>query len=397
MSRVFYSAFFLLLILGGTVLPSKSQAKGRPQIAVLGIQSMEGDDDYAHRLSIALRSKATQVSEWNVLRLNSSIQQLSLAHGCTNTDNGCLTAIARSLGVDTIIYGILRRSNHSGDFDFLLSLQVFSLATRHIEFSINRTISPYETKSGNVDKLAAECIAQLVERPNLGSIAVEVLNTNKAEVRISGNLLLSSNGKDFTAGQTPIGKHKLVVSAPGYETLEKEIEVDSHEQTQVRVTLIKSDSSSGSSDTASSELVWLGWGSIALGGVFLGLSGYSMLRLYTIDHDADLVAYRELPGLGSQDVCQAAANGFVPSGNASEIDVQRVTSLCDEADTLEVLQYVFLGLGIAGVGAGITMLVINAQDDDHKDNSLSDEREATFALQPSVGRNRAMLNAFIRF
>ena len=60
-------------------------------------------------------------------------------------------------------------------------------------------------------------------------------------------------------------------------------------------------------------------------------------------------------------------------------------SLCDEADTLEVLQYVFLGSAIAFGGLGTYLLVTDPK------------RHQSVSLRPSFRHGQAMLRASVQF
>lgn len=388
----------LTLIGFGTLISSAfAQSPAPTVVAVLGIQSVEGDDTLAQQLSDALRASAKEHGGWRVLDTSASVQQLSLAHGCNSLDTACLTSISRSLGVTKIVFGSLKRTNRSTDYDFFLKLSIFDVASRQVEYTVSNTIERSVAESENLSQIAAKYMAELSSKPKLGAIVIKVQEPSNAEVRVDGNLVLSEDGNAEVTASVQPGHHQLVVAAPGYQSFTRDIDVAAGEKTRVTVSLQEQDAAAIPDDSESSEINWLGWGTIGLGAVFLGLSTYSFLRVYAIDNDADMEMYRNLPGL-EEDVCTAANSGFTGNPPDPNVDVDRVASLCDEADTLEVLQYVFLAAGIVSVGLGITLLVL---DDD--DESPTDEFDEEYALKPrlellpQVGRNYAMLNATLRF
>lgn len=392
--------FMSLALSGLGALSSSAYAQGPTPtvVAVLGIQSVEGDDALAQQLSEALRTSAKERNTWRVLDTSASVQQLSLAHGCNSLDATCLTSISRSLGVTKIVFGTLKRTNRSTDYDFFLKLSIFDLASRQIDYTVNNTVERSVADSGNFNQIAAKSMMELSERPKLGAIIIQVQEPANAEVRVDGNLVLSEDGNAEVTANVPPGRHQLVVAAPGYTTFNRALEVEAGEKTRVTVSLQEQDTAASEDDSESSEVNWLGWGAIGLGAVFLGLSTYSFLRVYAIDNDADIEMYRNLPGL-EDDVCTAANNGFTGNPPDPNVDVDRVASLCDEADMLEVLQYVFLAAGVVSVGVGITILVLDDDDDKPKDE-FEEEYAALkprLELLPKFGRNYAMLNATLRF
>src|SRR5687768_10366687 len=94
-------------------------ARADDSVVVLGITSMEGDDEIARNLTGALRHAASQVHGWQVSDSEVTLAQMSLAHGCGDTpDPDCLAQIASALASQRLVYGLLRRE---GD-GFTLSL-----------------------------------------------------------------------------------------------------------------------------------------------------------------------------------------------------------------------------------------------------------------------------------
>lgn len=389
-----------LIVLGcGWSARADAQAKPPATVAVLGIQSIEGDDALAQNLSDALRAQAKQRSNWQVLDKSVSVQQLSLAHGCNSLDNVCLTSISRSLGVAKTIYGTLKRTNRSSDYDFFLKLNIFDLDSRQIEYVLNATVPRSVLESRDLTKIASQYIVELAQRPSTGSIVVRVNEPENAEVRLDGNLVLGGDRSSEVTATVPEGRHELVVSAPGYNSFNRTIEIRRKDTTRVTVALEVQSDESDDSNHSSSEATWLGWGTLGLGAVFLGLTAYSMLRVYAIDNDADMDMYRGLPGLAGRNICGAAKDGFTGTPPNSSVDPGRVASLCDEADLLQVLQYVFLGVGVVSIGVGITLLMLDGDDGDSTEEADDDyyAKAPRLEIMPLVGRNYAVLNASLRF
>jgi hypothetical protein len=137
-----------------------------------------------------------------------------------------------------------------------------------------------------------------------------------------------------------------------------------------------------------------GWTSVGLGAGLLGAAVYSWVRLGKIDDNPDLSAYRaEWPGPsdvgGTSDVCREAQGGKLALRDPSKAALEgSARALCNEADTLEVLQYVFLGSAIAFTGVGTYLLIADAK---------ARSERGRVSLRPSFGAGRASLRASFRF
>ena len=79
-------------------------------VVVLGVRSLDGEDDQAREISAALRQAARKVEGFQVSDRDVSLAQMSLAHGCDEPDARCMADIAATLKVDRLIYGTTARS-----------------------------------------------------------------------------------------------------------------------------------------------------------------------------------------------------------------------------------------------------------------------------------------------
>src|SRR5688500_11051901 len=105
--RSLVSALFVLLF----ALLCGAEAAAQSNVVVLGVRSVEGDDDVAHDLTTALREAAEEITEWSVSPTAVSMAQMALAHGCEEVDVACLADIAKGLSADLLVYGTLRRNS----------------------------------------------------------------------------------------------------------------------------------------------------------------------------------------------------------------------------------------------------------------------------------------------
>ena len=101
--------FALAASTAGTALAQQTD------VIVLEVRSVEGDDDFAHNLSRAIRQAAGDVEGWNVTSREVSLTQMALAFGCEGDepDAACMSQIASDLQMGGIIYGTIQRTSAS--------------------------------------------------------------------------------------------------------------------------------------------------------------------------------------------------------------------------------------------------------------------------------------------
>jgi hypothetical protein len=85
------------LVLCCLLLAVPARVFAEASVVVLGIRSVEGDDDVANDLTEQLRGAARGMEGWSVSSTAVSVAQMSLAHGCEELDAACLTEIAQGL------------------------------------------------------------------------------------------------------------------------------------------------------------------------------------------------------------------------------------------------------------------------------------------------------------
>src|SRR5690606_5452275 len=133
---------------------------------------------------------------------------------------------------------------------------------------------------------------------------------------------------------------------------------------------------------------WAGIALIAAGALSFGVTIYSWARIEAIESDSQFNAYRSgWPDPPPPDVCASAEAGVMNGPT----DPRAVADLCSEASTLEVLQYVFLGVAVAAAGTGAVFLATGIGGGGGESESPS------VSLLPSFGPEGGRLTARIRF
>ncbi len=371
-------------------------ARADSSVVVLGVRSLDGDDELARQVSQGLRDGAKAVPAWTISERDVSLAQMSLAHGCEEPDARCMADIARTLEVDRLIYGTMLRSDSTVD----VALFNFDAVTGQVESSITEKV-PSDALVGVALKGTAAALAKrLAGLEAKGALRVRS-NTPGARVLLDGKDVgvLDGRGELLLAG-IPVGKHDLSV-AQGELRAAQNIEIRETETTTAQVMLAGSGQGATSDEANEQEFDGqtkshekapnlrriLGWSAVGLAGVLAATTAYTWVRIGRINEADDLQIYRDQFSK-SDNVCNEARDGTLQRRNPGFAPLENSASdLCDEADTLEVLQYVFLGGALAAGGVGAYLL-------------LTDKPAAaqhSVLIQPRLARGRGFLSATLRF
>jgi hypothetical protein len=424
--RSFVSAVFVLLFALLTSATSTGAA-AQSEVVVLGVRSVEGDDDVAHDLTTALRESAQDVSAWTVSSTAVSMAQMALAHGCEEVDVACLADIAKGLSADLVVYGTLRRNSAREDFDFAFNLSLFNAQTGAIQNSIDDTIVRRDTTKGALGPRAKRLIARLAgtEAPaeetdaSLGSLVVRS-NVDSADVLINDQPVGTLQGGVLQYDGLQEGMYRVELRAHGYAPFVKTVRIKAGQRFEFEAGMqVGASDRDPSLDWEDQEprqkdgghgLRWLGWTLVGVGAVSAVGLVVSWTQIIRINNDDRLERYsgevaewnrRELAAARVDerepklfdDFCEASKTyAFDGEFFQNRSKFKEVQGLCKDADTWEALQYVFLGTAVAAGGTGIVLLLTAGDGGERGANE-----PPRFALTPHVGPDRGGVQATFRF
>ncbi len=404
------------LVVIGSLLAVASPAFASTTVVVLGLRSIEGDDDVANDLTEQLRSAARAIDGWTVSNAAVSMAQMSLAHGCDELDAACLSEIAKGLRADKLIYGTIRRTSARDDYDFALSLSLFDAASgaivRQVDDTIPRNQTEFQALAARADKLLNRLTATTIG----GSIEIQA-NVPDAEVMVNGQQVgTTREGALRLEGLQP-GSYRIEIHKDGYTPHVSTVSVSEGAQTSITAVLSTIGATEQLQPPATVEhhghhLAWLGWTLIGVGAASLVGTGVSAAIVDGVNSNSLYNKYRDAVARGNMmaeaagqsdqvvnDVCKAADRGYIYSLTADELS--RVQSKCHTAATFEVLQWVFLGTAIASGGVG-TYLVLTAdhghgKSRDQMDAEADEPAQARLSVVPSFGPRSAQVSATLTF
>ncbi len=373
---------------------------------VLGVRSIEGDDDFALSLTGALRHAASQVRGWRVSDREVSLAQMSLAHGCDEPDAACMQQIAETLGMQRVIYGTVRRTSAGDNYDYAITLYMFNAESGQIEGSLTDTVPRVRSEIDFLRERVDGYITRLSGGEEGGTLRV-VGNVPGAEIFVDGERVGAADAEGGFVTEVAAGRRRVEVRSEGYSSFRGSVTVAPGSEAEIEVTLTEGGGGGGGGGTTPDEggsFNWAGWGLVGVGALAAGATIYSWLRLASLNNGNDIdrnqcdsirmddptsfAAFRcavpapEEPN-GYDDVCDAVDKGEY--GHSPAFDTAR--DVCGEANALEVLQYVFLGVALAAGGAGAFLLATDS----------GEEEPSTLSLTPSVSPEGGRLDATLRF
>lgn len=396
-------ATFLIL---GCALCSARPALAQTSAIVLGIRSVEGDDDVAHDVTQALRGAASTKTDWTLSPREVSMTQMTLANGCEEVDAACLSQIAKALEVSRIVYGTVRRTSAQSEYDYELTVSIFDAESGSIARTLNETIPHAQASVQAMGERAEKLIKRLATAGHEGAIVVAA-NVTDADVRLDGEPVGRTSSEGLRLEGVSPGEHKLEIQAVGYAPNLSRVTVEAGGEASVHAELapLAPEAPPPAAQVASSssggDLAWLGWTLVGVGvasgigaGVSAGIVGGVDDDALFKDYKARIARYNENVGPADEvnDACVEADHGL-PHG-LSRGEIADVADLCSKADTFGVLQWVFLGTAVAATGVGVYILVTSDSDDEADTARL---RTRALSLRPTFDGHTARLDARFAF
>jgi hypothetical protein len=386
---------------------SAGSALAQTSVVVLGIRSVEGDDDLANGLTEQLRGAARGVDGWSVSSAAVSMAQMSLAHGCDELDAACLTAIANSLQVRRVLYGTLQRTGTDAGFDYGLKLSLFDAESGTVERSVDDTIPQSQTGMDALADRAQHLLRRIASSSEGGSITVQA-NVPQADVRINGQAAGQTRDGTLRLAGLQAGSYRVEVVKPGYADHVSTVEVSDGADTALTAVLTQVqtglEGSWSDREGSKTDLRWLGWTLVGVGAASAVGFLASAVVVSNVNDDPLYARYRDLVALHNEekpnekfrDVCDAAEAGLAYDYRnrtyISDKEYQEAVSLCRTGNTFEVLQYVFGAAALLTGAAGAVVLLTS--------DGGEEERAGTgpaLAWRPLISADHAYVSATLRF
>jgi hypothetical protein len=410
------------LVLCCLLLSFPARVFAETSVVVLGIRSVEGDDDVANDLTEQLRGAARGIEGWSVSSTAVSVAQMSLAHGCEELDAACLTEIAQGLQADRLIYGIVRRTSARDDFDYVVTLNLFDTGTREIARTVTDTIPRSQVDFQSLASHADRLVSRLASTSTGSAIEIRA-NVTDADVQINGQHVGTTHEGGLRLQGLRPGQYRIEIRKPGYAPHVSTVTMVDGADTSISAVLaalaggpppidVAGAATSGEvQEDSGGSIKWLGWTLLGLGAA----SAAGMITSFVIIdqtqkdplfrqykgavddwNTANMMLPKEMQMENVDDICIPAKMGnsypALPSGMFTPEEVSQVVDKCKKAEVFEVLQWVFISTGVVTTGVGLYILL---SSDSHSNEHAS--QQPTLSLRPSFSPKAASLSATLRF
>ena len=402
----------LLLVTLAAGLSSQALAQDATTV-VLGLRSVEGDDEFANAMTDALRTAARRVSGWKVADRAVSMSQMSLAHGCDDIDAPCLSEIAKGLQADRLLFGTVRRTAAAakGKYDYELSVSIFNASTRAIGLTDTSIVPRAEAKAKRLNTRAEPVIAKLSAADTGSGILSVQVNVANAEVKLDGTVVGQIRDHSLLLEGLKEGEHALEITALGHLAHTQQILVASGQRTEIKVSLeqVPEPTDEGAPAAAlaanpedeeegsGGSIKWLGYTLIGVGAAALAGWGVSMYMVKQTNENEAFVAYKDAFPQTTDDVCEFAEAGNTAGGKISAAQLSEVQSECKKGQTYNMLQWVFLGAGVLSASIGTFILVSESGSPDHDDEQAKAVKRPVFTMTPELSPTSFALRTKLRF
>jgi len=369
-------SFTVLAVLALLLSMPLARASAQVSVSVLGLTSLEGDDEFARNFTGALRHAASQVDGWTVSDRDVALTQMELTHDCSSSDATCMVEIASTLSSGRVIYGTIQRAPIGTRYEFQVTLFMFDAETGAVEERITENVPSSDTDIDALRTPARSMVRALSAASSPG--IVRVTGGTDLEVLIDGAVVGRTDaGGTYISDPLPPGEHVVrlgmaeeTVTIAGGETLAAFAILDA-----------------GGGGGGGSVLPFVGIGLMGIGAAALIVSFWSMGEINSVNnsaaHDAFLHVVGQMPGVTTASDSCAFADSVTPPYSG-----------CSYGSTMEILQYVMLATGVVALGAGAALLVVGLGEDS---SSSADTAGLRLRLTPSLSPERAYLGATLEF
>jgi hypothetical protein len=401
---------FALLVASCAPLWFSAPVRADITVASLGVRSVDGETELERRLSTALRASASTIAGWSVGKREASLEQMMLAHSCEEPNATCLAEVVKTLGVQRLVFGSV--TNAGGSYE--LTINQFDGDTAPPRTATTRGLKPAQLRGTAAREVVLALLYQLekveppVAPPANGQLRIHGDIPN-AQVSVDGQAAGTLDEQGYLTLELAPGQHTVRAAGQAFGPSEEKVaQVESGQTAQLDLPIAPpmAEAPPPALSLPAARAVpparprhnlrrAFGWLSVGLGTAFAIATVYSWVRIEHINDDSDFLSYRSaFPRAGGSNgvsnVCPLAARGELAMRDPSRAGLERrADDLCNEADTLQTLQYVFLGGALVGAGVG-TYLLVSAR--------RMERREATsFTVAPRLGFQSASLEARLRF
>lgn len=353
MMRRFYSV--LLPTALATLVVLTGVARAKPSIAVLGLEVAdeggnvdEASTQVATKLTAALRARARQPSQPYTLAPNSDkdLLELKLLSDCSDENPKCMSAMAKELKADRLLYGRITKRKDG----YQVSLDLLNAKTKAMERSTSELIPFAQANDDGLRGWGRSLYNRLTGVPEEGSLVIHS-NTDKGTVYVDGEVKTTLSAGSATITGLSEGSHTVGVEAQGYGSYGGEVAIKAGGSTDLNVTLEKKGGGgmlvggNGGGGRPGGVSRALFWTSLVLTGAGAAAVTVTGLQVRGSLKDDQLAAVEALGNRATMPIKLNKSNACADAQmhDSSDPGVKAVLDACDAGKSRAMLTNVFLG------------------------------------------------------
>jgi hypothetical protein len=221
-------------VLGAGVSVPRSSVAAPVSVGLLGIDGAGVEPGMGQALTETLHRHLPTLQGMRVEKSQQDLVEVKLVFGCVDENPVCMAKVGKSLSVDRLIYGSIRKQPQSGLY--VVAIKQLNVADSTVEKFITEAVPPEVLSLDNpqLNELVQRWLRVLLIEGLRGGLRV-LSEPAGASVQLDG----------VPIGQTPlnlqeveVGDHLLQVDLPGYVSMSRSIRIRGGQVHEVMATLV---------------------------------------------------------------------------------------------------------------------------------------------------------------
>ena len=225
-------------ILTVTLAAGAAQAgPDEPATAVLGLETQDVAPRLADEIADLLRQN---VASSHDLRLGAGrdLVELKLVFSCADEGSACMAQAGKSLNVDRLIYGSIKRSGDS----YAVWLKLFDVKREKIESWVSETVPRERLAGAALKPIVTRWFYKLRGRgADMGTLRISA-EVAGAVVSLDGVPAGATSDKPVVLTEVPAGRHDVTLAKPGYGPTSQTVSIAAGQVLDLKVELRESPS-----------------------------------------------------------------------------------------------------------------------------------------------------------
>lgn len=216
------------------VLAAHAHVQAAPvAVGLLGIDGASVEPGMGQALTEALRRHLPNLPNMRVEMKHQDLSEVKLVFGCTDERPACMAKVGRSLGVDRLIFGTIRKQPQATMYT--VSLKQLNVIDSTIEKYITEAVPAEALRADNpqLNDLVGRWLPALLSDSSRGGFRVLTEPTG-ASVQLDGVPLGQS---PLAFNEVEVGDHTVRIELPGFPPVTRKITVRGGQNDQLFVNL----------------------------------------------------------------------------------------------------------------------------------------------------------------